>query len=314
MPKVRAWVEMVSTPHGNVKVLPSTSVGEHYPSFANLGELARRLKRVLDEAPAMVSAARLALFDALKTAKKEDEGVIFTPGGQGVAKYFNLAWKDDKKPQYINTLDVIDRVFGKIADGFASFELVLGYTTEWDIADGTRGWVKMKGEKRVVPMSTIRSMFGSEHGCVLAPKEETERERAGKIHLDAMLLAEAADDKGIIEAARVLIHEGSHKWARTHDVLYKHQTFSKMGMVSYFDNALDRTKLVPKLESMVMSPGKTNPKSHFHPMMGYEKLDQKSNKPYLQNLDVGNVILPERWLENADSYAWFARSMYKHYS
>jgi hypothetical protein len=85
------------------------------------------------------------------------------------------------------------------------------------------------------------------------------------------------------DIARTIVHEASHKWAFTKDVLYKHQTFVKTNCAGEQEQEKIR---IPGREKELM------------PMTGFEgKTD--------------NLITAERWLENADSYAWFARRMFK---
>src|SRR5205085_3912637 len=63
------------------------------------------------------------------------------------------------------------------------------------------------------------------------------------------------------QIARTVVHEASHRWAGTKDVLYKHASFNKRGDVSAADRSL--------LQQNQMSvPGRNTP---FLPMMGREK-------------------------------------------
>jgi hypothetical protein len=86
--------------------------------------------------------------------------------------------------------------------------------------------------------------------------------------------------------ARTIVHEASHKWAFTKDVLYKKDSFLKS------DDMLDQQELK---KSSIEIPGR---EKVFRPMMGREKGQQQ-------------LISPERWLENADSYAWLTRRLWK---
>jgi hypothetical protein len=92
--------------------------------------------------------------------------------------------------------------------------------------------------------------------------------------------------------ARTIIHEASHKFARTTDVLYKSETFGKMGM-SDADVKLMGWK--PAEEVARLAGDRQKP---LYGMTG-EK--------------AGKQIDPIRFLENADSYAWTARRLWKRF-
>jgi hypothetical protein len=72
-------------------------------------------------------------------------------------------------------------------------------------------------------------------------------------------------------------------------VLYKHQSFGKTKDLSAEDQSV-------RDESAITRPGRLD--KNMNPMLGREKSTQ-------------NLISTERWLENADSYAWLARRLWK---
>ena len=115
--------------------------------------------------------------------------------------------------------------------------------------------------------------------------------------------------------ARVLVHEASHRWGDTTDVMYKNSTFGKKAslhdkaVLRGMDTGSDKfraKKLFGEAAQIAMAgverEGKMRTKlSEPKPLVG-----MKGNK-------VGDVpIEDKRWLENADSYAWFARRMWKY--
>jgi hypothetical protein len=89
--------------------------------------------------------------------------------------------------------------------------------------------------------------------------------------------------------ARTIVHEASHKFPLTKDGLYKHQSFGKTRDLSAEDRLV-------RDESAITPPRPDNKK--MNPMLGREK-------------GLQNLISAERWLENADSYAWLARRLWK---
>jgi hypothetical protein len=300
----RAWTRQMSNDFGSVTIMPSVLVGMSCDTWESLGNVVQTsLQAATTMAPQMVLAAITAL-DAQKTSIMKGGGsnADQTEAGPGLVKYFNLYIDQVPKARYLKTLDGINRVYEKIITGFSLYDLVV------DSGEGeVKGWVKRKGAKVEVDKPTIRKNFGfdfgSDSGCVFGAKYE--RERAGRIHLDIGLLGKSSTPKAIKNVARILVHEASHKWAYTTDILYKIQTFSKLGLV-YHEEAVK--KVILESQPSLTVPGK---QKKLLPMTGFEKIDPEKYT-LKDNLSV-DFIQPERWLENADSYAWFARSMLKDY-
>jgi hypothetical protein len=94
--------------------------------------------------------------------------------------------------------------------------------------------------------------------------------------------------------ARTVVHEASHKFANTKDVLYKDGSFAKLDR-TMFEDARDLGIIGANDQREITRATRTKP---LRPMSGWEK-------------GTNNVITDERWLENADSYAWAARRIWK---
>jgi hypothetical protein len=95
--------------------------------------------------------------------------------------------------------------------------------------------------------------------------------------------------------ARTVVHEASHKFAGTKDVLYKEGSFAKLP-ADRFQEARDVGLIAAADQREIARAGHNKP---LRPMSGWEK-------------GTDSVITDERWLENADSYAWAARRIWKH--
>ena len=217
-------------------------------------------------------------------AAKDDQTEI----GQGLVKYFSLR---SSETNYWNYVEGILKTFLKIRTGLSH-----PYTVRVRIlAEGERGRVMRSGTPTPFNVSPIREAFGFLHEWDHQPW--LSYRIIGNIELSPKWVCSGKPD----EVARTIVHEASHKFAYTNDVLYKHETFAKRE--EEWGSADVAKKAAAELARAKVSdiPGRTKP---LVPMMGFE-----GGHP-----DPGEepqVIGPERWLENADSYAWFARRMYK---
>ena len=300
----RAWTRQVSNDYGSVTIMPSEAVGGICPTWEDLGNvLHTALIAATETAPKMVMAAMTALSAQKEAIKKGGPDLDRSAAGVGLMKYFNLDAGAVSKLRYLQTIDGITRVYGKIMTGFTLYDLVV----DSGDSDGLKGWVMRKGAMTKVDTPSIAKnysfAFGSDSECVYGAGFE--RERAGRIHMDMTTLMRTYTAKAKKDMARVLVHEASHKWAYATDVLYKVQTFMKGGLVDFTAN---ETSAIMEYQPMIDLPGK---QKTLLPMTGFEKLDPK--KHGLKNNLSCDLIQPERWLQNADSYAWFARSMLKDY-
>jgi len=211
-----------------------------------------------------------------------------TETGLALTKYFNLYFPGAAGPQvgaadssstYWKYVRGIVTVYERIRDGMAgNFELVIEYlpTSAGQVsnAGGTPG-----------PVSPIRAIFGfaDEYGHVdwTTNTGDPHRIKIGSRYLcDAQTRAE--------DLARTIVHEASHKFARTKDILYKHNSFAKD--LDAFVEAPDAQKAVARA---------TRPDKPLQPLTGFANRAAKTITP------------DERYLENADSYAWMARRLWK---
>jgi hypothetical protein len=272
---------------GNATVIPSEILEEiACPSWEGIGPFIRKaLVVAIDVAPKMVKAAidQLNKHLAYQTetvatvlARSMKANPDHSEVGQGLIKYFNLKYftkPGARNPQYWRYVHGILAVFSKIQKGLSA-----PYNLELDLFEVKGRVLGMKADQ-AVPVSPIRATFGfvDEWGHVPYNGYQS----MGNIQIAYQYLLESV--KWPTEIARTIAHEASHKWAFTKDVLYKHDTFVKMKQADEAD------------QEKIKIPGR---KKDLMPMTGFEgKTD--------------NLIAPERWLENADSYAWFARRMAK---
>lgn len=232
-------------------------------------------------APIMAREALTQLENHLKLERlgvdADPDLVDFTPAGLALLKYFNLELANADYWKYVRG---IIAVLQKVQAGLAG-----KYTIELGVF-GARGRVEGL-EKADAAASPIRQVFGfvDEWGHV----PYTGYSRYGHIELSYDYIKDTLEAFTVTSAdgiARTIVHEASHKWALTKDVLYKKDSFLKS------DDLLNLQELK---KNSVQIPGRIKT---FRPMMGREKGQQ-------------NLIPPERWLENADSYAWLARRLWK---
>ena len=154
---------------------------------------------------------------------------------------------------------------------------------------------------------------------------------------------------------RILLHEGTHKWAQTKDILYKHPTFGAAAkeLDAKFEKTVKGFAFQQELKAEKI-PTNTLPsqsqvvelfwrdltaKKRFALTSDRETRDNVANctlpiqrgkiRPYsgkekglVKMAGAGSMafdlapamsgpIDEDRWIENADSYAWFARRMWK---
>jgi hypothetical protein len=268
-----AW----STRIGNATVTPSELAECAADRWTAIRPQDRtKLTNAVQAAPRMVAAAVTALVKHNATKHQSPTGTDeddpdFTPVGLGLMKYFSL---EVAKPRYWDQVLGVLKVFRKIQVGLgAAYKIELGSHDSW------RGWVKGKDRGRAA-VSPIRATFGFADEWGHVPYDGPARQGRINVALEYLI-----DDRTTYDQlARTIVHEASHRWAFTKDVLYKHASFGAIGST---DDPLEQDKVrVPGRAKILM------------PMKGYD-------------LQAGGTIADERWLENADSYAWFARRMWK---
>jgi hypothetical protein len=266
---------------GNATVFPSEDLGQDLRSWSLLDRpVQQRLTDAISTAPLMVREALgllteyLSLEGAEKDIKNGLAKLRFSPTGLALRKYFHLL---PVAPKYWHHVRGIIGVFKKIQAGFA-----VPYKVELDLFVGPfarmNACVKEKSTLKA-PVSPIRAHFGftDEYGHV--PYDGIGSVGRIRLSYDYVTAPQTTFDA----IARTLVHEMSHRSAMTKDILYKVDCFAKTGLVD------DPEQMKVRL------PGREKP---LTPMTGFAD-------GYL------DVIADERYLENADSYAWTARRLWK---
>jgi hypothetical protein len=232
----------------------------------------------------------------------------------GLHKYFHLVRQDLSRKIDGSAVRGIQRVFVQIREGL---EDVQNCTIQlWSFVD-QRIWAAVKDDRKERPGSTaspIRATFGfsDEYGHV--PWKGMQ----GPILLSTTWLKRPPESIEILkneEIARTLVHEASHRFAGTRDILYKAESFgtdlkaedeylAEQGATES-DKSYIRDRSAPaRITDRALPP--STPGSEKMRAVGIKKdlvsIAPKMGKP---------SVAPELWLENADSYAWFARRVWK---
>lgn len=261
----------------------------------------KRLENAVHVAPMMVREALKALRGHLakknsKITDASDTDLDFTEVGLGLLKYFNIeratyVFLDKAKTDerdYWHLIEGIIKVYETIQRALSNeYKIDLGGSLNANWRGRVGGMDMGKVDAGASP---IRLNFGF-------PDEWGHKEFKGfSEYFDIELNYEGyvcAPGVQYDQIARTIVHEASHRWASTKDVLYKHQSFHKDDQ--FKKTPLPASDLKIRAQNTIIVPGRNKP---FIPMLGREKSET-------------NLVPPERWLENADSYAWFARRMWK---
>ncbi|MGE0120516.1 MAG: hypothetical protein AB7S71_24210 [Dongiaceae bacterium] len=311
------WTQM----HGNCRIIQGSQMEKELaylkqipglsPSFAESRYLfgswnafpftvKNKLRQAIELAPLMVREALNALrqhlvydeptrsFDNWMASQKLAPDPGQTETGLALTKYFNLYFPGAGGPSagaaasssaYWKYVRGIVTVYERIRDGMAgNFEVVVEYLPT------SAGQVSNAGGKPG-PVSPIRAIFGfaDEYGHVewTTNTGDPHRIKIGSRYLcDSQTRAE--------DLARTIVHEASHKFARTKDILYKSSSFAK---------DLDAFVEAPDAQQAVSRAAR--PDKPLQPLTGFADRAAKT------------IIADERYLENADSYAWTARRLWK---
>jgi len=284
----RAWQHRF----GPVTVMPShkTLISNFAAEDVLTGIVKRKLESAIKIAPLMVSAALDALNDMdlykpiykdredAKLKLKSQPNPDMTDVGQALVKYFNLRYSATDARYWSHVAGVM-AVYEKMYEGLSgSYEIVIA-----DLSANAQ--IRSHGNVQTVPVSQIRATFG--FGDEWDHSDYTWPERRGRIQVNFNY----AGDRQVTasDVARTLVHEASHKWAHTKDVLYKASSWGKLPE--------------PARKDLFMMGARTE---HM------ERPDKAKLLLPLMGMDnQGRLIDRERWLENADSYAWMARRLWK---
>jgi hypothetical protein len=209
-----------------------------------------------------------------------------------LAKYFGI---QPSQPDYLRYVSGIMDVYKLVKAGFDSpYEIVLFDPQYVEGATGDIcGYVKGRGMPVSQAASPIRRHFGFTTEANHLPWKGNVVGR--RMHISVTMMNSMKSEDSADEVARIIVHEATHKFALTVDVLYKHQSF---------DSQLENDKLSvedflaleykqPEIR-MPQVPGKV-----IRPLAG-------ADKDFAQYPSI-------RLLENADSYAWTARRLWKRF-
>ena len=204
-----------------------------------------------------------------------------------LAKYFSLS---PGNLQYRRYLGGMISVFEQIKLGLlAPFDLVVFHPDSVE-KPGIQGYVTAKGTVVNQPASPIRKTFGFVDEDNHLPWKG--HSRTGRMHLSIDCINSKHAEHGAAELARNIVHEASHRFARTTDVLYVFESWAEQ----FHEGRLDQETFEEVQPTMKLPQvtGKT-----ITPLAGFDKS--------------GNDISDVRWLENADSYAYSAKRLLKKY-
>ena len=236
------------------------------------GRVHQRIRNSLDQATAMVSVMLQALEEFRSARPTSPES---TDTGLALRKYFQLI-VDGMAFRYWGRVEGIQKVYKKVETG-------LGLACPIVLMSSANMVGRVATDKKAhFTVSPIRSIFNFQTEW----RHKHWVQSVGDIELDVGYVLGAPEDS----IARTIVHEASHKFAQTKDVLYKDESFSQRS----------RETLAEAIEmgdqKVVTIPGRDK---KLLPLSGYERSDD-------------SVISDDRLLENADSYAWAARRIWKH--
>jgi hypothetical protein len=281
--------------------------------------LKERFKYIIQTAPEMVQAAQSALDDYVNLSKNNalsgnNAGKNPPYVWDGLAKYFALL--DNTTATYWSYLTGIRTTFDLMKQGLSGeYEIALKLPGIGVMGDAYAGAL-LDGVK-TLGVSPIRQRFGGEDMWGHVEWQGFK----GPLQFSAKFFAEGEanvpPDKINAAMARVLVHEASHRWGNTTDVLYKNSTWGKKASV------YDKGKLMNQTEAeRLCSMAFLHTEIEAGRASGEVKYRKRFGQPVKPFVGMGGnpeggkegatKIEDKRWLENADSYAWFAKRMWKH--
>jgi hypothetical protein len=267
--------------HGNVTISANDAVEAALSAWSDLPSREQnKLTLAADLAPRMARAAIDALKAQLELRQTFARNPNDTELGIALRKYFNLKYDAERQAEatYWKYVSGILAVYQKVHSGLTSAYAIvisdIGCRAGVNFATNGLSWQ---------PVSPIRAAFGFVDEWGHVPWAQGAYGTPGDIEISFDYLMN--NQTGASDLARTLVHEGSHKWARTKDILYKSQSLSEV--LSENDAAELGQEFIPRA---------SRPKP-LAPLAGLT--------------EGGQLIADERYLENADSYAWTARRMFK---
>jgi hypothetical protein len=293
----------------------------------------QNLTTALSLAPVMIRCATEALAEYesfMGGADSETRAQLAAEVGEGLCKYFELHEILEKHGNVPRWLRGMVTVYGRIAQGLqGAWTLVLFNKGGDDIRGRTAldGTVTYQGSNTP---SLTRQAFGfpDEYGHV------DWQGFMGGLLLSEQFISSPTAKQGWTKAeeiARVIVHEGSHRWAQTKDILYKHKSAAALGKIDEqfstdegMNQYMENTHGKYKWNNTVKAPRKAEMIAEKRASLlagqqaGLQNLvfDERAGKKPLLSMNLKGLadkspIDPIRWLENADSYSWFARRMWK---
>ncbi|SEA74173.1 hypothetical protein [Rubrimonas cliftonensis] len=268
------------------------------PETCVTGEMREKMKQ------AVVIARSMALVARQAVTRHRDLPEVF----ETLNKYFNLGSDDPNHARVCSRIaDVYTRVLSGMDGGyriraFASEAVYLGKSLT-----GTRAFVP--GQLAKGGEALGRFFQAADDGGHLDWDRMQEFAYAGssvapekrEIHLSLSVIRDDPPE----DIARTLVHESTHKWANTDDVCYKHSTVAKQ-------MSSDGETLQALVRQGFSYGAALEPKEH-KARVTFVKYRKDGKGPmsipaYPKNKFVASK---EAWINNADSYAWTARRLWK---
>lgn len=252
--------------------------------------LQQKIKRCLDISTEMVSAAFWALlnFDSAwrmnpDGLSRDNDAIVVIPA---LVKYFRVdsdIAQGRSRDKHLTMVDRIRSVYASINTGLSlrSCKILIDDT---GTANGRVAQEQVLRRPANGQISPIRRNFGFTTEWNHRPWQRS----IGDIEMNVSYIRGGTPDA----IARTIVHEASHKFAQTKDVMYKHESFAKLLAGSDLTDTIDLG-----FQPEVNLPGRAK---RLLPMAGFEKRAPDQ------------TISAEHLLENADSYAWAARRIWKH--
>jgi hypothetical protein len=307
---------------GTVQLKPAAS-----PPFPVLPQ--DPVNRILDKLTRAVSLAS-EMAEAAETAI--EMFAVVPPNQQmhtgnaevmdALVKYFHLYPYTTPAPLYKRTVDGIVYVFKRIKDGLAGGYTLYIYTApNPDSRDAGKQGYCMVNTKANFALGKL-FLFPGDHvpwnQLQAWAKGENITDPSQDIHLKYEFLERESEDV----IAKTIVHEASHKWAYTTDVLYKHASFAKTNEGENFRFVVDQgwqhavERFATDSEKEVQKP--------LYPMTAHDKpkvatVGENQLKKLTGSLlseaqkqkQLDDLSQKEMWVKNADSYAYTARRLWK---
>lgn len=326
---------------GNVRLVKRDGqhrdYGDSWQAMTNT-KLRDRIQDGLALAPLMVRCAlsRLKTYQSFMVGTDGEEGVssdALADIGDGLHKYFEMEAVIESGHSLQSFLRGLVTVYTAVAEGLKAPHDVIFYPER----PGETAKAKTQLDGVVRPGSQSASFARAAFGFVDEFGHADWQGFTGGILMSQEYFAKSIPPSSWEpgeEIARVLVHEGTHRWAQTKDINYKHNSAawrldaeekkiaSDAACEASF-GAFAWKRMSPKDKDTKLAYQR---KTFVDPArnVAHQNIvrDRGANAKPLMSLNVrglvdasrhrdGTAIDPLRWIENADSYSWFARRMWK---